>query len=456
MSIPATAALKSRVLSAGRWTLVGYAFSYVFRLGSSLLMTRLLLPEMFGIVAIAYLVQTGLAMFSDVGLKPNVVRSARGDDESFLDTAWLIQIVRGGLLAVGGGLVSIGLAILARGDYLPIGSVYADPNLPLVIAVVSLSPAIAGFESTKTLQASRNLLLGRLTALEIISQVSGFFVMLTFALANPSVGALVAGGLSSTIVRTILSHVWLPGTRNRLQWSRSAFSEIIRFGKWLFLATVLFFVAVNGDRLILAGLIDTTSLGTYAIAYLIFSAIDQLLDKVSVDLCFPALSEVVRERKNEVVRIYYKFHIPVSLFSYFCAGFLIVAGHSVISILYDRRYQQAGWILELLSVAILTFPFRVAAQTLLAFGLANTFFQLNLARVVVLLVALPIGFAYAGFEGGVWGVVLSYFASLPVLFYYAAPLGLFDLRKELGLVPAAIAGALVGGLSNQIIALLRM
>ena len=67
---PNRISLKRRVLGAGTWTLGGFAFSYAVRLGSSLLMTRLLVPGMFGVMAIATMVMTGLAMFSDMGLRP--------------------------------------------------------------------------------------------------------------------------------------------------------------------------------------------------------------------------------------------------------------------------------------------------------------------------------------------------------------------------------------------------
>src|SRR5262249_41516180 len=94
--------LRRRVLKAGRWTLAGYGIGLGFRFGSSLLLTRLLVPEMFGVMAIATTVMVGLAMFSDVGLKPNVVQSKRGGDAVFLNTAWMIQILRGVMLCIMG------------------------------------------------------------------------------------------------------------------------------------------------------------------------------------------------------------------------------------------------------------------------------------------------------------------------------------------------------------------
>src|SRR5262245_10370208 len=87
--------LKQRVLNAGAWSLAGYALSQVIRFGSNRLATRLLAPEMFGMMAIAMTVVVGFAMFFDLGLKPNVVQSGRGHEAAFLNTAWIVQIFWG-------------------------------------------------------------------------------------------------------------------------------------------------------------------------------------------------------------------------------------------------------------------------------------------------------------------------------------------------------------------------
>jgi hypothetical protein len=60
--------LRQRVLKAGAWTLAGFGASQVIRFGSNLLMTRLLVPEMFGVMAVANVVMVGLSLFSDIGL----------------------------------------------------------------------------------------------------------------------------------------------------------------------------------------------------------------------------------------------------------------------------------------------------------------------------------------------------------------------------------------------------
>ena len=90
-----TKALKQRVVSSGSWVISGHVISQSLRFGGNLILTRLLVPEMFGVMAIVTIVMGGLVMFSDIGLLQNIVQSKRGEELDYLNTAWTIQIIRG-------------------------------------------------------------------------------------------------------------------------------------------------------------------------------------------------------------------------------------------------------------------------------------------------------------------------------------------------------------------------
>jgi O-antigen/teichoic acid export membrane protein len=109
-------------------------------------------------------------MFSDLGLKPSIVQSRRGDEPAFLNTAWVVQIFRGAAL----WLVALGIALLIGGlnwfGLFAHSSVYADPRLPSVIVILSVTVLISGLNSTKLFEASRHLAIGRVTIIELIAQ----------------------------------------------------------------------------------------------------------------------------------------------------------------------------------------------------------------------------------------------------------------------------------------------
>jgi O-antigen/teichoic acid export membrane protein len=438
--LPDRLPLKRRILSAGSWSLAGAAISYPISLGSNLLLTRLLVPKMFGVMAIATLVLTALTMFSDFGLVQNIVQSRRGSDPVYLNTAWAIQIIRGMLLWLLG--VCVALLVFAGGHagLWPEASVYADPYLPYVIAVISISMVIDGFQSTKSFEASRHLSLGRLTMMRIMAQILGLICMIGWIfLINRSIWALVAGVICSRLLTTLLSHTWLPGVVNRWHWDQPAFQEIVRFGKWIFLASILGFVANNADRILLAGFVNSAVLGIYSIASLIIGAIMQILITVFSQVSYPALSEVARERPRELKRSLYRLHTLTASFTYFCSGLLVVSGNTLIVLLYDPRYAEAGWMLQILAVGLLKIPFNLAMSGLLARGLAKYFTSL-VAFHVATIVLIPLGFHFFGLPGALWGVVASQLSNVPAIIYFQIKYELFDLSKELILLPVFFAG----------------
>lgn len=448
MLSPNTMTLKGRVLRAGGWTVAGHGLSQVIRFGSNLLMTRLLVPEMFGVMAIASMIMYGLALFSDIGLRPSIVHSKRGNDAAFLNTVWAIQILRGALIWLFALAVSVLILLANHLGVAPSNSAYANPSLPYVIAFFSLSALISGFDSTKSHEANRNLLLDRITKIELVSQVAGLMCMCSWVAFDRSIWALVAGSLGSALARTILGHAWLPGTANRWHWDSAAFHEIIHFGKWIFLSSILGFLVNSGDRLILGGLLSTAEFGIYVIAFLIFSSVIDVLSKIISNVAYPALSEVVRERSASLRSDYYRFYVIIASFTYLCSGILMTSGQAIIEILYDPRYAQAGWMLETLAVGLITIPFRLANQCFVALGMPRILSQIITVQLVTLYVFIPIGFHLFGPPGALWGFVLSYFSALPTTIFYQVKYGLLDVRKELLLLPIVVVGMIVGKAFN--------
>src|SRR5204863_421086 len=82
------------------WSATEYLAGFILRLGSNLILARLLVPEMFGLMALVNTFMMGLQMFSDVGIGPSIIQNRRGDDPAFLNTAWTIQVMRGMALSL--------------------------------------------------------------------------------------------------------------------------------------------------------------------------------------------------------------------------------------------------------------------------------------------------------------------------------------------------------------------
>ena len=160
------------------WTIVGYGGSQVIRFAISLIWTRLLFPELFGLMGIVNIFIIGLELFSDVGIGLNIIQNKRGDEPEFYNTAWTIQVVRG-----------FGLWLMCLIITIPIASLYEQPELKILIPVTGFSTILGGFTSTAIFSLERHLKVREQVAFQIVTQIIGIIITVVWALINPSVWA---------------------------------------------------------------------------------------------------------------------------------------------------------------------------------------------------------------------------------------------------------------------------
>jgi O-antigen/teichoic acid export membrane protein len=162
------------------------------------------------------------------------------------------------------------------------------------------------------------------------------------------------------------------------------------------------------------------------------------------DVSFPAFSEIVRNRAENLKANYYKFLTVIASVAYFASGALMTFGATLIGHLYDPRYAAAGWILQILAATLIALPFRLATQSFLALGKPKLQSNVVFFRLIVLFTATPVGFYLYGLEGAISGIVLSQFCVIPMIALYNIRYGLFDLRNELYLLVFLPLGAVAG------------
>lgn len=445
-----TRSLRSRIIGASAWVIFGHTFSQVLRLGSNLIMTRLLVPEMFGLMALANVFYLGLALFSDFGLRQNIIRSHRGDDPVFLNTVWTMQVIRGGIIwAMALGL-AVAINLMNSAQIWPASSVYTEPLLPYLVVVLAFNAVIKGFSSTNLATAHRNMLFGIVTRIELLSQFTGVMLMIAWALFDRSIWALAAGSLLSSTVHMALSHMVVPGLKNKFDWDSESFHEVFHFGKWIFLSSILGFMAINGDRFILGSLVDSTVLGFYAIAILIVKTVEMVITKIIRSVAFPAISEIVRDRPAELSRVYYKFRLPVDAISLFAAGLLFMTGEFVIEVLYDDRYLQTGYMLEILSLSLLMVRYGLATQCFVAIGKPGLLVPIVTVRLIVVYLVVPIVYSQYGLEIALWVIAGSRLATLPVILYLKVKNNIMNITHECVAILFLAGGVMCGWVVRQL------
>jgi len=420
------ASLRVRALRGAALSVVGGGAGQALRLGSNLIVSRLLFPEAFGLMAIVSMVRVGLQMISDFGVRNSIIQHRSGEDRDFLDTAWTIQVFR--------GFVLWGCATLIA---LPMARFYDQEALLSLIPAAAAAAIVDGFASTKIATQTRRIQLARIVAIDLYGKLGSLIVMLTLAYVYRSVWALVAGGLVQSAVQTLLSHMVLPGRRDRFRWHPAFGREILNFGKWILLSSLFTFLGRRMDVIVLGRLISIDVLGIYSIGILGSTAARVLFSRFA-QVLMASFSEANREgseRLRSNLRTTKRLVLPGG--ALMCAAGVAV-GPAFYRYLYDPRYWEAGWIAQL-SMGVLWFSMLqdVNGRALVALGNSRGLAISNGVRTAVSVVGCIVGATWLGLAGALLGLIVgaaaAWIASLSVL-----------VRHKVGSAMEDVAVTLVG------------
>lgn len=397
-----------RVLKAMRgstWTMVGYAVSQVFKLASTLVLARILLPQAFGLVALVNVFLSGLEMLSDLGIGMDVVQHPRGDDPAFINTAFVVQAGRGMILCA----VAMALAY-------PFARFYAQPAVVMLLIVGSSSVLFRGFTSGSLWGLTRHVQLGRYNLLVTGSDFIGFVVSLIWAILSPTAWALVVGRVASTLALVIMSHA-IATVRVSTTWDSKAAKDIFAFGSGIFLSTATYFLSGEAERLVVGKFVTLLELGCFSIALSVSSAVARGLQQIVTQVFFPLMSDSLREDRERGIGHFKRLRTALWIVSACVAMGFIFGSHRFVSVVLGPKYSMAGWMLQLLGVrGALEIFITVPASMLFALGTSRYAAAGNILKLIFLMVGLAVALSHFGFREALWVLTLAPLANyVPLL-----------------------------------------
>lgn len=438
----ATAVLNSKAFTQIFWVISGLGASQGLRLFGNLILTRMLSPDEFGLLAIATSILVGVSMMSDVGLGGAVIKSNNTAKPGYMETVWTLSALRG-----------LGIGVLLILLSYPISLVYDQPELAYIISIYCVVAILGGCSSTNIWLYDKKLQLRKRVFLEISGQAVSIVVMITWAYFSPNYWALVAGAVANALVYFAFSHVIYRGYKPGIRWDKEAVSEIFHYGKWVFLATAATFLSSQGDRLLLGAWLDISQLGIYAIAATFASLSIMIINKVAIRVLQPLFKQYYdKNRLDEVL----KTRSIVNICSSAVCIAIAVYGDLIIAALYDERYIAAGWMLQLLAVRGISISFAATITAYVnAIGYPKANFRYEAVHACVLIGGLTLG-AQVGITGMILAYAVAPFLCLPILAFAASKKGLHTFKSDLTILIISITVILVGWMIRDSEVLSRM
>lgn len=419
----AHAALESTAMRATFWTVTDYGCSMALRVVNSMVLTRLLMPEAFGLMTLVSTLIVGISLLSDIGLGPSVIQNPRGDEPTLLNTAWTLQVLRG----AGIFLVSLIFAF-------PISLIYREPRLLALLPALGTSVFISSFNSTNLLSMSRHMGLRRLFVLDITTQIVSLAVTVGCALMYRSVWALVVGAIMSMVYRLSLSYYrrLIPGIRNSFSWDRESLHSLVHFGKWILLATAFYFFASQADRLILGKLISFSLLGVYGIAFSVSEIPRSIINAFAQRVGYPFIAKMSYLPVAEFRNVFLRYRRYTLWAGAVLLCLMVHLGGLLVTIMYDARYHAASWMVPILALGLWhTLMYATTMPALFTLGKSHYGAIGNASYCIAVVTAIPLAFNYYGMLGAVVAVAAGDFPLYIVTVVGASREGVSTWKQDL-------------------------
>lgn len=410
----------------------------VLRAVSTILLTRLLTPEAFGVAGIIGVICYILTMISDVGFQAFVVRHPDGDKPEFRDVIWTIRLVR-----------SVVLTLLMLAVSEPIAAGIGKPEIAPALAASAFLFVIDGCSALSVLTALRDRLLLRLSVVETLTAVIQIAVAAGLALAWRNYWAIVVAPLVGCAIKSIFSYLFFSDARRHFRFDRTYAWDLWRFARFVTGSSIITMMLTQCDKIVLVPLFSLDMLGYYMLAGNLALAPLAFTTAYASRVLYPAFARAWRDQPQELPALFYSSRRRMSWLYMLAVGGLIGMAPLIVAILYDDRYADAAIFLRLLAVSpLLALSSSSANEVLTATGRVHVTFHANLVKLCWLALAIPAAFASFGAIGLVAVVGSMEAATLLYCWWQLRRAGLLRLNEELAFIGVGGCGIAAGLIVN--------
>jgi len=378
----------------------------IIKVGSSLILTRILRPEAYGIITILISILFVIEMIGDLGLNLFVIRDPNGEEPRYLNTAWTMRLCRAGLNSM---IVFLGATLIA--------SLYQTPQLVAPLRVLSLLFIISALASMSFPIAIRR----KRARIIVYSELAGTFITTLFSIAycyySRDYWGLVYGILLNSLMQTIMSYQFFKELRPRLHFDRSAAREVLGFTKFSMPSSLLTLALSQFDKIVFIKLFDLRLLGVYGLAGNMAGPAEGVIAKISQMVFYPRCAPYFRANREAFSLKYYTQNTSLLFSILILPPVAGGAAHMIVSALYPSRYAEAEAVFRafMLRAALLSLACP-SEDLLIAAGESQVILVGNVLRAIWTVVGSLIGYYCFGFIGFIYGMALS--GLLPLAYYY--------------------------------------
>lgn len=246
--------LDTKIVRGSAWAVLGYGGTQALSLITMLVLARLLVPEDFGVVALAFAVLAVAQIAQESGLGAALIVYS-GD----LRRAAASVLVFSPLVALALYVVCFLAAPVAA-------SFFDEPRLTDVIRVLGIALVLRGLTIMPLSLLERDLRFGPITAGELAGGTAQAVIAIGAGLAGAGLWSLVLGQLAFAGVKVVFAWWYSPLRPSPFEAERTTLRELMRYGRHVGVANLINYGSANSEGIVVGRVLGATALGYYAVA----------------------------------------------------------------------------------------------------------------------------------------------------------------------------------------------
>lgn len=353
----------------------------IFQLAASFaavpVLTRMLPPSEFGVVALALAVTSFMLYLGDAGLAKSLVRTDAKDQNTWSSVYWATLLFT--------GLLSLILLVLAW----PTAWFFNEPRLVAMMAALAVLPLAQGAMAAPTAELTKNEKFVTLAASELISAIVGVVIALVMAFKGFGAWALVMQNVALWVVKGAIL-VGASKFKPRFVLTFDRMDEHLIFARDTLLFAITSFFSRQTDSLVVGKLLGTAALGLYSIAFRIMSLPAYLVGGAVQSALFPKFVHL-RDDLPRLRQVVLTSTTAQAAFVFPGMAATAIASHAFFDLLLSPRWGSAAIIFALMAPggAIQTVT-NMNGVLLQAIGRTGARLRLTIEYALIWVIAAPL------------------------------------------------------------------
>lgn len=368
-------------------------------------LARVLTPSQFGVFGIASLVLALLEILTETGVNIILIQ-AKKDIKEYIDSAWVVSIIRG---------IIVSVAIIISSPF--IASFFKTPDALGILLLISMVSLIRGFINPAEVKFRKELNFSYEFWFRSFIFLVDSVVAIFFALVTHSVYSLVFGLLAGAIVEVAISFVLIRPIP-KLKFKTDYLKELLHKGKWITAYGIFNYFGENGDNIVVGRVLGSSALGIYQMAYKIsILPISEVSDVIS-QVVFPVYTKIEGDTER-LIKAYFKTMVMIIMGVFTVGGIIFLFPVEVVRIILGPQWLSAVPVLKILAIyGILRTIAGPSSALFLSKGKQNYIAVMAFTRFTVLILTIyPFVLAY-GMVGAGYSALFSVLVEFPVIIYF--------------------------------------